>query len=103
MILSMNEFKNCMKVVVFDLCFFGWGFGVVKEVIEIDILLCLLLTCVIAINRIKDSAIDFEPCSKLENLDLDVRENTYAMEERFLTDDFSSRYFKSPLIFAVSH
>ncbi|XP_044475349.1 serine/threonine-protein kinase STY46-like isoform X5 [Mangifera indica] len=41
--------------------------------------------------RIKDSAIDFEPCSKLENLDLDVRENTYAMEERFLTDDFSSR------------
>ncbi|XP_044475348.1 serine/threonine-protein kinase STY46-like isoform X4 [Mangifera indica] len=42
-------------------------------------------------KRIKDSAIDFEPCSKLENLDLDVRENTYAMEERFLTDDFSSR------------
>ncbi|XP_044511908.1 serine/threonine-protein kinase STY46-like isoform X3 [Mangifera indica] len=42
-------------------------------------------------KRIKDSAIDFEPCSKLEDLNLDVRKSTNDMEERYLTDNFSRR------------
>ncbi|XP_031284694.1 serine/threonine-protein kinase STY46-like isoform X2 [Pistacia vera] len=42
-------------------------------------------------KRIKDSAIDFEPCSKLGDLNLDVRKDTNDLEERYLTDQFSGR------------
>ncbi|KAJ0086659.1 hypothetical protein Patl1_08093 [Pistacia atlantica] len=42
-------------------------------------------------KRIKDSAIDFEPCSKLGDLNLDVRKDTNDVEERYLTDQFSGR------------
>ncbi|KAL5843785.1 hypothetical protein ACOSQ4_009743 [Xanthoceras sorbifolium] len=42
-------------------------------------------------KRIRDSAIDFEPCSKLEDLNLDVRKNSKDMGERYLTENFSRR------------
>ncbi|KAK7848684.1 serine/threonine-protein kinase sty46 [Quercus suber] len=42
-------------------------------------------------KRIKDCAIDFEPCSKLEDLNLDVKRNPEDMEERYLTKNHSGR------------
>ncbi|XP_059453044.1 serine/threonine-protein kinase STY8-like isoform X3 [Corylus avellana] len=39
----------------------------------------------------RDCVTDFEPCSKLEDLNLDVRNNTKDMEERYLTENFSRR------------
>ncbi|XP_061355557.1 serine/threonine-protein kinase STY8-like isoform X1 [Gastrolobium bilobum] len=42
-------------------------------------------------KRTRDHAIDFEPCSKLEDLNLDVRKNSKEIEGRFLTDNFSQR------------
>ncbi|KAM3711535.1 hypothetical protein ACB098_01G116900 [Castanea mollissima] len=42
-------------------------------------------------KRIKDCAIDFEPCSKLEDLNLDVKRNPEDMEERCLTKNHSAR------------
>ncbi|KAI9199974.1 hypothetical protein LWI28_000959 [Acer negundo] len=42
-------------------------------------------------KRIRDSAIDFEPCSKLEDLNLDVKKNSKDMGERYLTEIFSGR------------
>ncbi|KAH7568037.1 hypothetical protein JRO89_XS07G0221400 [Xanthoceras sorbifolium] len=41
----------------------------------------------------RDSAIDFEPCSKLEDLNLDVRKNSKDMGERYLTENFSRRLY----------
>ncbi|GAV72658.1 ACT domain-containing protein/Pkinase_Tyr domain-containing protein [Cephalotus follicularis] len=38
------------------------------------------------------SAFDFEPCSKLEDLNLDVRKNSNDMEEKFVTENFSRRH-----------
>ncbi|KAI4348072.1 hypothetical protein L6164_008833 [Bauhinia variegata] len=40
-------------------------------------------------KRTRDSATEFEPCSKLEDLNLDVRNNSKEMEERFLTKNIS--------------
>uniref|UniRef100_A0A5B7C0H5 Putative serine/threonine-protein kinase HT1-like isoform X2 n=1 Tax=Davidia involucrata TaxID=16924 RepID=A0A5B7C0H5_DAVIN len=42
-------------------------------------------------DRNRDHEIDFEPCSKLEDLNLDVRKNSNDMERRFLTKNFSIR------------
>lgn len=42
-------------------------------------------------KRSRDCVTDFEPCSKLEDLNLDVRNNTKDMEERYLTENFSRR------------
>ncbi|KAE8100439.1 hypothetical protein FH972_018336 [Carpinus fangiana] len=42
-------------------------------------------------KRSRDCVTDFEPCSKLEDLNLDVRNNTKDMEERYLTNNFSRR------------
>ncbi|KAJ6730609.1 SERINE/THREONINE-PROTEIN KINASE TNNI3K-RELATED [Salix viminalis] len=42
-------------------------------------------------KRIKDCTIDFEPCSKLEDLNLDVRKSSKDMEERYHLEDVSRR------------
>ncbi|KAJ4951771.1 hypothetical protein NE237_028603 [Protea cynaroides] len=42
-------------------------------------------------KRNEDCAIDFEPCSKLGDLNLDVRKNAEDMERRYLTDAFCGR------------
>ncbi|QHO14407.1 serine/threonine-protein kinase STY8 isoform X3 [Arachis ipaensis] len=42
-------------------------------------------------KRTRDHATDFEPCSKLEGLNLDVRKNSKDIEERFLSDNLSQR------------
>ncbi|XP_040995882.1 serine/threonine-protein kinase STY46-like isoform X2 [Juglans microcarpa x Juglans regia] len=39
----------------------------------------------------RDCAIEFEPCAKLEDLNLDVRRNPRDMEERYHTENFSRR------------
>lgn len=40
----------------------------------------------------RDIANEFEPCSKLEDLNLDVRKNSKETEEKFLSDNFFQRY-----------
>ncbi|XP_012066046.1 serine/threonine-protein kinase STY46 isoform X2 [Jatropha curcas] len=42
-------------------------------------------------KRIKDCAIDFEPCSKLEDLNLDVRKTSKGREETYDREDVSRR------------
>ncbi|XP_061969353.1 serine/threonine-protein kinase STY46-like isoform X3 [Populus nigra] len=42
-------------------------------------------------KRIKDCTIEFEPCSKLEDLNLDVRKSSKDMEERYHSGDVSRR------------
>ncbi|XP_052201278.1 serine/threonine-protein kinase STY46-like isoform X2 [Diospyros lotus] len=42
-------------------------------------------------NRSRDYESDFEPCSKLEDLNLDVRKNSNEIERRFLKENFSRR------------
>ncbi|EOY16683.1 hypothetical protein QUC31_001159 [Theobroma cacao] len=42
-------------------------------------------------KRSRDHAVDFEPCSKLEDLNLDVRKNSKCVEDRYLTENFSKR------------
>lgn len=44
-----------------------------------------------AVSRKKDCEIDFEPCSKLEDLNLDVRNNAEDIEERNLTETIYGR------------
>ncbi|KAA8546549.1 hypothetical protein F0562_002712 [Nyssa sinensis] len=39
----------------------------------------------------RDHEIDFEPCSKLEDLNLDVRKNSNDIDRRFLPEKFSTR------------
>ena len=55
-------------------------------------------------SRIKDCTIEFEPCSKLEDLNLDVRKSSKDMEERYHSGDVSRRYFLnetlSPFLFS---
>ncbi|XP_059453043.1 serine/threonine-protein kinase STY17-like isoform X2 [Corylus avellana] len=46
---------------------------------------------VVPSHKSRDCVTDFEPCSKLEDLNLDVRNNTKDMEERYLTENFSRR------------
>ncbi|KAF7812945.1 serine/threonine-protein kinase STY46-like isoform X1 [Senna tora] len=46
-------------------------------------------------SRARDSAAEFEPCSKLENLNLDVRKNSNEIEERYVTDNYSLRHEQS--------
>ncbi|KAK9270111.1 hypothetical protein L1049_025685 [Liquidambar formosana] len=41
--------------------------------------------------RNRDCESDFEPCSKLEDLNLDVRKNSTGMEGRYLTENISRR------------
>ncbi|XP_061341997.1 serine/threonine-protein kinase STY46-like [Gastrolobium bilobum] len=43
-------------------------------------------------STMRDLATEFEPCSKLEDLNLDVRKNSKETEEKFLTDNFSQRH-----------
>ncbi|KAJ8633932.1 hypothetical protein MRB53_027268 [Persea americana] len=45
-----------------------------------------------AVSRKKDCEIDFEPCSKLEDLNLDVRNNAEDIEERNLTETIYGRH-----------
>ncbi|XP_023550620.1 serine/threonine-protein kinase STY46-like isoform X3 [Cucurbita pepo subsp. pepo] len=42
-------------------------------------------------ERTQGNIIDFEPCSKLEDLNLDVGKNSKAMGERYYKDNFSKR------------
>ncbi|XP_048226692.1 serine/threonine-protein kinase STY8 isoform X3 [Ricinus communis] len=42
-------------------------------------------------KRIRDSAIDFEPCSKLEDLNLDVRKTSKGVEETYHMENVSRR------------
>ncbi|XVE55171.1 hypothetical protein DITRI_Ditri03aG0138400 [Diplodiscus trichospermus] len=42
-------------------------------------------------KRSKDNPVDFEPCSKLEDLNLDVRKNSKCAEDRYLTENLSKR------------
>ncbi|XP_022993860.1 serine/threonine-protein kinase STY8-like isoform X1 [Cucurbita maxima] len=42
-------------------------------------------------ERTQGNIIDFEPCSKLEDLNLDVGKNSKAMDERYYKDNFSKR------------
>ncbi|KAJ4822911.1 hypothetical protein Tsubulata_025923 [Turnera subulata] len=42
-------------------------------------------------KRIRDCTIDFEPCSKLEDLNLDVRKSSKDLEERYHPENFSKR------------
>ncbi|GLU07017.1 hypothetical protein SLE2022_239970 [Rubroshorea leprosula] len=42
-------------------------------------------------KRAKDCVADFEPCSKLEDLNLDVRKNSKGVEERSLAESFTER------------
>ncbi|KAH8515698.1 hypothetical protein H0E87_004228, partial [Populus deltoides] len=42
-------------------------------------------------KRIKDCTIEFEPCFKLEDLNLDVRKSSKDMEERYHSGDVSRR------------
>lgn len=39
----------------------------------------------------RDCGIDFEPCSKLEDLNLNVRKNAEDMEERYPMEALSAR------------
>ncbi|KAK7283577.1 hypothetical protein RIF29_13178 [Crotalaria pallida] len=48
-------------------------------------------------KRARDHATDYEACSKLEDLNLDVRKNSKETEERFLTDNFSQRQEQSTI------
>ncbi|KAK7279851.1 hypothetical protein RJT34_24910 [Clitoria ternatea] len=43
-------------------------------------------------STIRDLPNEFEPCSKLEDLNLDVRNNSKKTEEKFLTDSFFQRH-----------
>lgn len=45
----------------------------------------------ISITRVRDSATDFEPCSKLEDLNLD-RKNSIDIGERYAAENSSRRY-----------
>ncbi|KAK7391274.1 hypothetical protein VNO78_19688 [Psophocarpus tetragonolobus] len=42
-------------------------------------------------SKMRDIANEFEPCSKLEDLNLDVRKNSTETEEKFLADSFFQR------------
>ncbi|KAJ7969832.1 putative Protein kinase [Quillaja saponaria] len=42
-------------------------------------------------SRTRKCTIDFEPCSKLEDLNLDVRKNSTEIEERYFTENISRR------------
>ncbi|KAL5139628.1 Serine/threonine-protein kinase STY46 [Glycine soja] len=42
-------------------------------------------------SKMRDIANEFEPCSKLEDLNLDVRKNSKETEEKFLSDNFFQR------------
>lgn len=53
----------------------------------------LFVICAFSASRIKDCTIDFEPCSKLEDLNLDVRKSSKDMEERYHLEDVSRRCF----------
>ncbi|KAK7256619.1 hypothetical protein RIF29_30073 [Crotalaria pallida] len=48
-------------------------------------------------KRARDHATDYEACSKLEDLNIDVRKNSKETEERFLTDNFSQRQEQSTI------
>ncbi|OMO53978.1 hypothetical protein CCACVL1_28165 [Corchorus capsularis] len=39
----------------------------------------------------RDRPVDFEPCSKLEDLNLDVRKNSKCVKDRYLSENFSKR------------
>ncbi|KAK8572213.1 hypothetical protein V6N13_047826 [Hibiscus sabdariffa] len=43
-------------------------------------------------KRSKDHPVDFEPCSKLEDLNLDIRKNTKCVEDIHLTENFPERH-----------
>ncbi|KAF8377155.1 hypothetical protein HHK36_030528 [Tetracentron sinense] len=42
-------------------------------------------------NRNRDNEIDFEPCSRLEDLNLDVRKNSEDIERKYVMENFSGR------------
>ncbi|XWS15249.1 hypothetical protein CRYUN_Cryun35bG0078500 [Craigia yunnanensis] len=42
-------------------------------------------------KRSRDHPVDFEPCCKLEDLNLDVRKNSKCVEDRYLMENFSKR------------
>ncbi|XP_022773366.1 serine/threonine-protein kinase STY46-like isoform X3 [Durio zibethinus] len=42
-------------------------------------------------SRSRDHPVDFEPCSKLEDLNLDVRKNSKIVEDRYGMENFSTR------------
>ncbi|OVA20361.1 Protein kinase domain [Macleaya cordata] len=44
-----------------------------------------------SVSRNRDSGIDFEPCSKLEDLNLDIRKNAEDTEKRYVMENFSLR------------
>ncbi|CAJ1976964.1 unnamed protein product [Sphenostylis stenocarpa] len=48
-------------------------------------------------SKMRDIANEFEPCSKLEDLNLDVRKNSKETEEIFLTDNFFQRHSSIPV------
>ncbi|XP_050235017.1 serine/threonine-protein kinase STY8-like [Mercurialis annua] len=48
-------------------------------------------------KRFKDRDVDFEPCSKLEDLNLDVRKTSKGIEETYNTDNISRRQEAVPV------
>ncbi|ESW15518.1 hypothetical protein PHAVU_007G078800 [Phaseolus vulgaris] len=48
-------------------------------------------------STMRDIANEFEPCSKLEDLNLDVRKNSKETEEKFLADNFFPRHEHSSI------
>lgn len=60
------------------------------------ILICdfhfFVFVCVTSVRKTRNCAIDFEPCSKLGDLNLDVRKNAKDMNEIDLMENFPRRY-----------
>lgn len=54
---------------------------------------------IIFISTVREVANEFEPCSKLEDLNLDVRNNSKETQEIFLADNFFQRYNTGPYFF----
>ena len=61
----------------------------------------LFVTYAISVSKIRDCTIEFEPCSKLEDLNLDVRKSSKDMEERCQPEDVSRRYFLNEALFLL--
>lgn len=61
--------------------------------LKISILYLCNVHYIIFTSTTRDIANEFEPCSKLEDLNLDVRKNSKETEENFLADNFFPRYF----------
>lgn len=47
---------------------------------------------VTSLHRTRNCAVDFEPCSRLGDLNLDVKKNTQDVDERDVLERFPKRY-----------